>query len=205
MLTYIATAGYAAISIAVLLGALGAPLPLGVALATMGAFARQGHLHISLLFLCAVSAAVFGDTMGYLAGRHLLRRMPLPTRPGHATQRLLAWITEHGHLGLLIFLTRWSLTAPATAINLLAGYRRYRWRTFVLIDLAGQALWVALALLPGYLLGAHWNWEVDAALGLVLLFSLLGSWLFQRWLARHAHGLPAVGLPQANLRRRQAA
>lgn len=185
MLPELMGAGYAAIACAVLLGTLGAPLPLGVALTAMGALAREGHLQLSLLFLCSVGAAALGDNVGYWAGRLLLRLLPRATRrlPGGRLQALLRLIERHGDLGMLIFLTRWSLTAPSTLVNLLAGYRRYRWSTFAAIDLAGQAIWVALALAPGYLLGGAWGWGMALALVIGVAASLLCSWLCRRWLS----------------------
>lgn len=194
MLIHIMAASYAALTLAIFLGALGAPLPLGVALAAAGALARQGHLHLSILFLCSVGAAVIGDNLGYLAGRYPLAHLRHGIqRRSHARRRwrLVEWCERHGNLGLLIFLTRWSLTAPATAVNLLAGYRRFPWRTFAAIDLAGEILWVSLALAPGYLLGGALGWRLGLIAVGVLALTLLLSVLGRGALTRYASVSPA--------------
>lgn len=182
---------YAALALGVLLGTLGAPLPLGVAFAAMGVLARHGEVHLALVFLCGVGAAVLGDNIGYLVGRHVVPLLPLPlgTRHGHRrAQWLLDAIERHGHLGMAIFLTRWSLTAPATLVNLIAGYRRYRWSTFAAIDLLGQSLWVALALAPGYLLGSSWIWGLVQAAGITMLVALVAAGVCRRYLRGTAPG-----------------
>jgi membrane protein DedA with SNARE-associated domain len=187
MVLEVASAGYAGLACAVLLGTLGLPLPLGVVLTAMGVVARQGHLHISLLFLCSVGAAIVGDNLGYVLGRYAPRLLPVPSRllpGGRRTQALVHLVEYHGNLGLVIFLTRWSLTAPATIVNVLAGYRRYRWSTFAILDVVGQSLWVMLALAPGYLLGDNSQWGMAQALGGLMIAMLVVSLLCRRWLAR---------------------
>jgi len=162
--------GYPMLALAVLLGALGAPIPLTAVLAASGALARQGHLQLSLLYVLCVASATLGDNLGYVIGRYGLRSLPLripwprkarpvprPRRYSVALGQLAALLGPRTDLGLLIFVTRWGITTLATPINLLAGYRRYRWRRFALLDLLGESLWVALSLLPGYALGATWH------------------------------------------------
>lgn len=149
-----ATTAYPLLALAVAAGAFAAPLPLTMALAAAGALAREGRLDFTVLFLVCTFAAMTGDCAGYAAGRYgmrLLLRVPWRHHRSPSTWRGLATFP---HLGLLIFVTRWALTLPGPAVNLLAGTRRYPWPAFLFADMAGEALWVAIALLPGFILGS---------------------------------------------------
>jgi membrane-associated protein len=157
MTSYLATAGYPVLALAVLIGALGAPLPLSAVLAAAAALARQGHLQLTALFVICVGAALIGDCLGYLIGRHGLSRIPLAARLRFPGQRYFGrfplGVGLFGSMALLIFVTRWAVTLPAPFVNVVAGARRYPWHRFLVADLTGEALWVALSLAPGYLLG----------------------------------------------------
>ena len=61
--------GYAATAVLLLLSALGLPLPISIVLLTAGAVAHSGSLNLGLVILCAVVAALIGDTILYLGGR----------------------------------------------------------------------------------------------------------------------------------------
>ncbi|HXT36178.1 MAG TPA: VTT domain-containing protein [Chloroflexota bacterium] len=157
MTSYILTAGYPMLALAVLIGAVGAPLPLSAVLAAAAALARQGHLQVGALFCVCVVAALAGDCLGYALGRHGLSRFPIATRfTGRHPSRSRWWtigVGLCGSMAFLIFITRWAFTAPAPVVNVVAGARHYSWGRFLAADLSGEALWVALSLAPGYLLG----------------------------------------------------
>jgi membrane protein DedA with SNARE-associated domain/rhodanese-related sulfurtransferase len=70
LLELIAHHGYAVISIVLFGAACGLPLPLSVVLLTAGAMAHGGSLHLGLVILCAWSATLAGDVVGYLGGRY---------------------------------------------------------------------------------------------------------------------------------------
>lgn len=178
MPTDLASASYALLALAVVAGTVGVPIPLSVVLATAGAMARQGHLNVEILAAVSLAAAVGGDTAGYGAGALLRRFMPAPLRayaPRNAAyERLRAWIERHTDLGLTIFLTRWALTAAGTPVNLLAGYRGYSLRRFLIFDTLGEAAWVAISLAPGFLFGAAdgLGLVLSAGLGVVLAIGM---------------------------------
>jgi membrane-associated protein len=155
----ISSPGYVVLGLLVVFGALGAPLPLTVALAGAGALARQGRLNLMLLFAICVVAAVAGDCLGYLAGRFGIRRIPTPAWAAHWLSRLersiMSHPRKHGRMGMLIFITRWAITMPAPVVNVVAGARRYPIRSFLAVDVSGEVMWCATALLPGYLLGEN--------------------------------------------------
>ncbi len=157
MISTLADAGYPLLAFAVLIGAFGAPLPLSAVLAAAAALARQGHLHVSLLFGVCLAAALAGDCLGYALGRHGLSRVPFAARVAvrwkSRSPRWTIGMGLWGSMALLIFITRWAFTAPAPVVNVVAGARHYSWPRFLAADLSGEALWVAVSLAPGYLLG----------------------------------------------------
>jgi len=177
MTTYILTAGYPMLALAVVIGAVGAPLPLSAILAAAAALARQGHLQMGWLFCVCVAAALAGDCLGYVLGRHGLSRLPLIARFARRHQDRSRWWTLGvglcGSMALLIFITRWAFTAPAPVVNVVAGARHYSWGRFLAADFSGEALWVALSLAPGYLLGGFGTTGVVLAAGACLIPLLL--------------------------------
>jgi membrane protein DedA with SNARE-associated domain len=181
----ISSPGYAVLGLFVLLGALGAPLPLTVALSGAGALARQGHLNIMLLFTMCAVAAVAGDCLGYSAGRLGIRRLPKPAWAAPWLHRLEQSIPtdtrRHGRLGMLIFITRWALTLPAPLVNLVAGARRYPLRAFLFVDMAGEAVWCVMALMPGYVLGENKAIGLPLSIAAGLLLGAIGFLLSRRF------------------------
>ncbi|HWE64829.1 MAG TPA: VTT domain-containing protein, partial [Chloroflexota bacterium] len=162
MSTFFSVTSYPLLAVLVFIGALGVPLPLGVALAAAGALARQGHVSLFALFVLCTAAAVGGDCLGYGIGRYGVAAVLARTH-GRWRERICRWLesprisaalTRGGGLGLgmwmLVFITRWALTAPSPVVNVLAGLQRYRWESFLIADSIGEALWVALSLAQGY-------------------------------------------------------
>jgi membrane protein DedA with SNARE-associated domain len=101
-------------------------------------------------------------------------------------------------MGMVVFLTRWALTAPSSLVNVIAGARRYPWEDFLRWDVLGEALWVAIALVPGYLVGSGGGTGLVVAIvagGLIAVaIPLIAERLTQHLhIGRHHHstnGLP---------------
>lgn len=183
MLGAISAMGYPALGVAVLLSAAFAPLPVSMVLAAAGALARQGRLDLGLLGIVVVGAAVAGDCLGYAAGRYGLGRLPLSgwwaARIGGCGPQPSPFGRLDAHLGLLVFLTRWALTAPAPLVNVLAGTRRYPWRAFLFLDLVGQLLWCVSTLGLGFWLGQNGELGVPLSTAAGLAVGVIGV-LFSR-------------------------
>jgi membrane-associated protein len=194
MLSMVITLGYPALAAAVLIGAAGVPLPLSAALAVAGALARQGRLNLAVVFVVCTLAAVAGDHLGYVIGRFALRRLPV-------TVRGLAWVARvkplssdrpgTQRLAMVIFLTRWAFTAPASLLNVFAGAEQYSWRRFLGADLLGEGLWSALALAPGFALGTFGYLAMPLSLTLGALLGVGGLLL-----SRH-HSSLGLELPES--------
>jgi membrane protein DedA with SNARE-associated domain len=162
------------LGVLVLLGALGLPIPLAVALSAAGALARQGQMSLPGLFVLCTVSAVSGDNLGYAVGRfgvaRVVQRLPESWRVQYAASvgrlrrqsRNIKVPRVALSMGMVVFLTRWALTAPGSMVNVLAGARRYSWEHFLRWDVLGEAIWVAIALVPGYLVGS------DGGSGLIL-------------------------------------
>jgi membrane-associated protein len=196
MTAFVQAAGYPLLGLLVLLGTLGMPIPLGVALSAAGALARQGHMSLPGLYALCTLAAVAGDCLGYAMGRFGVARalhylpeswqMRLAAAFAVLQQRTQRMRTSRiaPSMGMVIFLTRWALTAPGSMVNVIAGARRYPWEDFLRWDLFGEALWVAIALIPGYLVGNNGGSGLLVAIAAGLLIAVLTPLIAGRFTSR---------------------
>lgn len=138
---------------ALLVGSAGVPLPSSLLLVAAGSFVEQGELDLWPVLALSTVGAILGDNVGYAAGRWGGRR--LTGRLGRfagGEKKLEAaegWLKRHGGAG--VFLSRWLLTPLGPVVNLTAGATGYPWPRFLLYDVLGEALWVALYVLLGKL------------------------------------------------------
>jgi len=171
---------YVAISAILLLGAFGFPIPVPLAglLATAGVFAAHGQLCIALLIVLAAGGAIFGDTLGYAAGRvgvwvylrrdgapdpHTaqptgrLRRLVVKIVASRTVTRAVGWsngrLSGGGSIAVLIVLSRTVLGAFGPVINVLSGVRRYPVGRFLLYDAVGEFIWVGAYVGVGFIAG----------------------------------------------------
>lgn len=156
-----ASYGYPALALIMLAAAAGVPLPVPVValLVAAGALSAQPHgPSWALLALCGIPAAAAGHSLDYWLGR---AGSPLVTRWMRRLERHLGGMTLHHaqHSGrwaggpLLVFLTRWTLTALASPVAALAGAVRMPYRTFLGAEVAGETIYVCGLLALGRLLG----------------------------------------------------
>lgn len=169
--------GAPALALALLIGALGLPLPLSMLLLAAGAFTRQGLLDLTLTAGLALLATVLGDSGSYYLGRHgrrLVRKRMAGTRLWARAQETF---DRQGALSIL--LTRFLLTPLALPTNLIAGSSKYAFSRFLALDVAGELVWVALYGGLGYLFADRWQAINDLAGGLngllVALIALAGA------------------------------
>jgi len=151
LLTAMTTVGPAALSLALLMGALGVPLPGTLFLLAAGALARAGGMDGALAMTMALLGVLIGDSAGYVLGlsgqRLLLRRFEGGATWRQAQGRFQQWG------GATIFLTRFLLTPLAVPTNLIAGSSRYTYWRFLAFDAAGELAWVVLYGGLGYFFG----------------------------------------------------
>lgn len=190
-LTAMLAYGALVLGLALLIAALGVPLPATLLLLASGAFARQGVLDASVALGLALLGSVLGDSGSYCLGRCggalVLRRAETTT----GWQRARTTFARRGALAIL--LTRFVLTPLALPTNLVAGSSRYAFQQFLLVDVAGELIWVLLYGGLGYLFADQWEALSDLAGSLtgVLLGAvglIAGALFFVRSWRRRASG-----------------
>lgn len=151
---------------AVLVAAVGVPLPASLLLIAAGALAGQGRLPHAWTVVAATAAAVGGDQIGYAVGRHGGRRIVVAVSGwvGGASGLRQAERAAHRWGGPGIFFSRWLVTPLGPALNITSGLAHYPWKRFFLYDLAGELLWTVLYTTAGRVLSDRVQ-ETYAALG----------------------------------------
>ena len=177
--------GYVALFLLVAGESAGLPIPGETSLTVAAVLAAQGHLELAAVIGIAGAAAIVGDNIGYLVGRHGGRRLLL--RDGIAAQR------RHGLLeqseafyrrrgAATVFLGRWLPVLRFTAA-LLAGTNRMPWRRFLIWNALGGICWAITVSLLAYTIGSQAGNAIQAvgAVGVaMLLLIVLGHLAWRR-------------------------
>ena len=162
----------------------GLPLPGETSLIAVGALASQhGGISIEVVIAVTALAAISGDNVGFILGRHAGRR--LLTRDGRwlaRRRRFLArgeaFFERHGPKA--VFLARW-LPGLRVVGAWLAGAHHMRWRTFLLWNALGGVAWAVSIGLAAYLLG-HVAATIFRTFGLVgIAVAVLGAGVLLLW------------------------
>jgi membrane protein DedA with SNARE-associated domain len=164
VLTALLAYGYPALGLALLLCAIGLPLPGGLAATVAGSLAAQGRMSWIWAGAVIVAASVVGDAVTYALGRVLGREILerhgrwfgyTPARRAHA-QRLF----EHWG-ALTVFVTRTFVSHLSSVASLLAGMSRYSLAKYLPVTTVGRVVWTAAYLELGYMIGG----DLEAATG----------------------------------------
>ena len=173
LLTGIITYGAPLFGLALLLGAIGIPIPTSLLVIAAGAFSRQGMMNWLPTAGLGLLGAVVGDSlsfaMGHWGGSWVSQRFGASS----------IWTNAQTSFGrssrTAVFLTRFLLTAIAIPVNLMAG-SSCKYRRFLVYDIAGEIVWILVYGGLGYLFGSQWelisqflNDFGGLALGLALL------------------------------------
>jgi membrane protein DedA with SNARE-associated domain len=152
--------GYWTIAIVLLLENAGIPVPGETVLLFAGFLAfSEHHLQLQYIILLGIVAATLGDNLGYylglLGGRRLLMRYRKLFRIRQSTlEKGEELFRQHG--GLTIFFARFIFGMRIIA-GPLAGTLRMPWKTFVLFNFLGAALWVTVIASAGFAFGTQWE------------------------------------------------
>jgi membrane-associated protein len=183
LLTQVINYGAPILGAIVFVSALGLPIPATLIVIAAGAFSREGFLPWHTTGLIALICVVLGDWIGYAVGYYV--RGPVLRRLGRLDQwaRAESFFQRWG--GMSVFLTRFLITGIATPVNVIAGMGNISFRTFLIYDISGEAIWVFGYGGLGYLFGSQWEVVSDfissfggLILGLVTLG--VGIWLWMR-------------------------
>jgi membrane protein DedA with SNARE-associated domain len=160
------------------------------AMVTMGAMARLGDASLAVAVVAAIPGLMMFDWVFWWAGRRWGRRVLglfLGNHPKAAqrTARLERLIHRWGWVAIVI---AYFQPVPNVLIYAAAGWTRMRLVTFLLLDLIGSLLWIALGVGLGYAIGqravdvAHAisHYALWATIGLVVVVIGRQAWLSQR-------------------------
>lgn len=136
LVSWIQQFGYPALWLSIFVAAIGIPLPISFVLLAAGAFAALGDFNVFLLGGIALTAAVCGDSVGYLIGHlvgtHLFAWLERPHRvklfSPQTLQNSHRYFNKRG--GWAIFLSRFIVSALGGTINLLSGAEMYPHQLF---------------------------------------------------------------------------
>jgi membrane protein DedA with SNARE-associated domain len=175
VLTALLVYGYPALGLTLFLGAIGLPLPDGVATTLAGSLASQGRIDWFWATAIAVTASLLGDAVGYGLGRLLSQKF---------LERHGAWLgytsARRGRVqslfdrwGLLtVFITRTFVSYLSSIASLLAGVSHYRLPKFLATALVGRLVWTAGYFGLGYGIGADWEAATSFLTNLSILLLL---------------------------------
>jgi len=141
--------------LALLMGALGIPLPTTLMVIVSGAFIRQGIIEAAPTLTLGLIGVVIGDSLSYAMG-HFARDW-VQRKFGHNR----SWIKARGVFekrgGVAIYLTRFFITPLAIPTNLIAGSTGYSYWRFVIYACLGEATWLLMFGGLGYTFGHQWE------------------------------------------------
>lgn len=151
-----------------------------------GAFAAQGSLHILLLFFLLAIAAILGDTVNYWIG-HFLGERIFTDRSRILKKSYLnrthRFYEKYG--GVTIILARF-VPIVRTVAPFVAGVGAMTYGKFLLFNIVGGIIWVALFTFGGFFFGnlpfvkANFEWVIVVIIILSLLPPFLEYWRHRR-------------------------
>jgi membrane protein DedA with SNARE-associated domain len=154
-----------------------------------GVLAYQAKLALAAVIVVAVAGAVIGDSIGFAVGYRygdmLLRKVPERLLKPEHVERTKELILKLG--GRAVFVGRFAAALRALVPGL-AGVSKMRYRTFLLWNFAGGAVWATSVVVAGYLAGKAWRTMASyisrigwIALGVVVIGLAVAWW----WRRRH--------------------
>lgn len=185
---FVASYGYLAVGVIILVECAGIPLPGETALLVAAAYAGAGHLQIGIVVLVAAAAAILGDNAGYWVGRQggraLLERYGKRVRlDASRLAQLETFFARHG--AGAVFWGRF-IGVLRTYAALFAGVSRMRYSIFAVYNALGGITWAVVFGLLGYFFGQNLHlveqivgtlgWALLGSLGLVVLAGLVWRW-----------------------------
>ena len=154
LLTGLITYGAPLFGVALMLGALGIPIPTSLLVIAAGAFSRQGMLSLLPAIGLGLLGTVMGDSLSFAMGRWggnwVSRRF------GGSSVWNSAQTTFTRNSRMAVFFTRFLLTAIALPVNLMAG-SSCQFRRFFVTVIAGETIWILVYGGLGYLFGSQWE------------------------------------------------
>ncbi|MBI2714739.1 MAG: DedA family protein [Rhizobiales bacterium] len=150
--------GYPALALTLLLGAIGLPLPIGVATVLAGSLAALGTLRWEWAAAVAVIASFAGDIVAYGIGRAVSENFLARHGRwiGYTTERkthVQALLRRWG--GMTVIISRTLTSSLSSIISLFAGVGRYGFARFLGFAAVGRLIWTSAYLGLGYGVGSN--------------------------------------------------
>ena len=179
--------GYWAVGAALLLENVGVPVP-GETILLLASFLAYSEHELQLPWIIVIATMVttlggsLGFALGYHGGRSLLGRYRAIFRiQGVTLDRGEGMFVRYG--AFAVFFARFVFGIRVIA-GPMAGVLRMPWRTFLLFNFLGAALWVTAISSVGYLFGQHWERLAQAVkrfdTGVAVLVLLTAAFLWWR-------------------------
>jgi membrane protein DedA with SNARE-associated domain len=154
---YLNRCGYAAVGGLLLLEDFGVPVPGEAVMIAASVYAGAGRLNVAAVAAVAFMAAVAGDSIGWVIGRHgghrlLARFGRYVLLPPHRVARAEAFFARHG--GKIVPVARF-VDVLRQADGIIAGLTGMRFPRFLALNAIGATLWVGTWTTAGYLAGHH--------------------------------------------------
>ena len=149
---YLAVFGLPFLEAAVLLGFV---VPGEAAVVFGGVVAGRGDLSLTLVLVVAIAGAILGDSVGYVVGRRYGQRIQA-TRLGRRVgedrwSRAEDFLRRRGPVA--VFVGRFTALLRAMVPGA-AGMARMPYRTFLVFNMLGGAVWASACVLGGWALGS---------------------------------------------------
>ena len=164
ILEWLSQWGYAGLFGLLMFGIIGLPIPDETLLVFSGYLISQGRLHPILTYLAGFGGAVSGITASYLIGRSAGHAVV--ERYGkylHLTPKRLDKIHKwFDRIGNWLLSVGYFIPGVRHFTALVAGMSEVDFRTFALFAYPGAAVWVAIFLVIGRIVGKNWRAAVEA-------------------------------------------
>ena len=188
ILDWVTNYGAPALSLLLLLGIVGLPVPDETLLVFSGYLVFKGRFNLHVTWLAALGGSIAGITISYMLGRTLGLKLAhrYGRRFGVTEERLHRvhdWMRGAGHWGLTF---GYFVPGVRHFTALIAGASCLEWRVFAAFAYGGAILWVSTFLALGYFLGESWKHaskHVEEGLMIgagVLAAAALGYYLYRR-------------------------
>ncbi|MEO7144565.1 MAG: DedA family protein [Bryobacteraceae bacterium] len=160
----VATYGYAALYVLLMLGIVGLPIPDETILVFTGYLISRGTLKPVPALLTAVLGSSSGITVSYILGRTLgLEAIHKFGKYLHVTDERLARVHEwFDRIGRWALVAGYFIAGVRHLTAILAGTSKLSYRSFALFAYTGALLWASLFLTLGYFFGERWHEIADA-------------------------------------------
>jgi membrane-associated protein len=185
LLALVPTYGLWLIAVTTLASCLALPIPASIIMLAAGGFVAAGDLVFWQVVGAALTGAVAGDQLGYLAGRRggapFLDRVARAPARAKVIDKARATMEARG--GIAVFLSRWLFSPLGPYVNLISGAMRHDWLRFTLWGVLGEMVWCGLYIMMGRAFAGNLSAASDmlgSILGLVATLTAvigLGAWL----------------------------